>query len=286
MASRVVTSRAIVCAALATEPPSPELLDEKPHGRNEWLISPVMWRHLTAQVCYQLIVLFIVIYGAPQYISKFSLPPACNTYSAVDAYGLSIPAFNTSGAIAYNPEVSTTYSTQKARCYRGPCINLCCSTDSTNGVCVDNLVSQGGHYLPSELSVAVPSRAYQRRVFRSNEPELYSPPAAEKPVCARTSRVSKSGAQICAISRVRQNKANFCPAGQSNCERAEQFLQLDNRGNAQYDEDVKHMQEGFNSIVFNAFIFLQVWLETASLWPGDSAQPGIAHSSRHSPCLA
>ena len=38
-------------AALATENPNPELLDERPHGRNEPLISRTMWKHIIVQVC-------------------------------------------------------------------------------------------------------------------------------------------------------------------------------------------------------------------------------------------
>ena len=39
-----------VPAALATEEPTPELLDEKPHGRNEQLINGRMWKHILVQV--------------------------------------------------------------------------------------------------------------------------------------------------------------------------------------------------------------------------------------------
>jgi Ca2+-transporting ATPase len=36
--------------ALATEPPTQELLDEKPHGREAALITKCMWKHITLQV--------------------------------------------------------------------------------------------------------------------------------------------------------------------------------------------------------------------------------------------
>ena len=37
-------------SALATEDPTPDLLDRKPHGRNEPLISGKMWKQLITQV--------------------------------------------------------------------------------------------------------------------------------------------------------------------------------------------------------------------------------------------
>lgn len=62
--------------------------------------------------------------------------------------------------------------------------------------------------------------------------------------------------------RARRNTANFCPPGQSNCARAQQFVKLDNQGDTQYKADVAHAQRNYNSIVFNTFIFLQVNLTT------------------------
>ena len=49
--------------ALATESPSPELLKRKPYGRNKPLISPRMWAFLIGHILYQLIVLFVLVYG-------------------------------------------------------------------------------------------------------------------------------------------------------------------------------------------------------------------------------
>lgn len=113
-----------------------------------------MWRQIVGQGLYQCFVLFLIIYGAPQHIPGYSLPTACPTYSAVDANNVDISQLNvTGGALAYNPAVPApyaTYSEQKARCWRGPCVNLCCTTND-QGFCTDNLVSDGGHYQSSEL---------------------------------------------------------------------------------------------------------------------------------------
>lgn len=39
--------------ALATEPPIKSLLDKKPYGRDDSLITPRMWTHILAQAIYQ-----------------------------------------------------------------------------------------------------------------------------------------------------------------------------------------------------------------------------------------
>ena len=61
----------MACAALATEPPTPHLLEEKPHGRDEALISPAMWKHIFCQAFYQLFWLFLIVYGATKYIAPY-----------------------------------------------------------------------------------------------------------------------------------------------------------------------------------------------------------------------
>jgi len=50
--------------ALATEPPSDELLKRRPYGRTEYIITPIMWRNIICQALFQLTVLnFILFYG-------------------------------------------------------------------------------------------------------------------------------------------------------------------------------------------------------------------------------
>lgn len=48
--------------ALATEPPSEELLKRKPYGRTEYIITPIMWRNIIGQAVFQLIVLNIILF--------------------------------------------------------------------------------------------------------------------------------------------------------------------------------------------------------------------------------
>ena len=63
----------VCCAALATEPPTPGLLLEKPHGRDEALISPSMWKHIFCQGMYQLFWLFLVVYGATKVVGSYQV---------------------------------------------------------------------------------------------------------------------------------------------------------------------------------------------------------------------
>ena len=71
--------------------------------------------------------------------------------------------------------------------------------------------------------------------------------------------MNKWNEQLCKIERVRRRRSDFCPSGQGgNCARAEQFQKLDDQGNTQYVADVDHTQQDYSSVVFNAFIFMQV----------------------------
>ncbi|CAF4542577.1 unnamed protein product, partial [Rotaria magnacalcarata] len=56
--------------ALATEPPTEELLNRKPYGRTKSIISPLMLRNIIGQSLYQLAVMFIILY-AGQYFLGF-----------------------------------------------------------------------------------------------------------------------------------------------------------------------------------------------------------------------
>jgi Ca2+ transporting ATPase len=49
--------------ALATEPPSEDLLKEQPYGKNENIVNPVMWRNILGQAGYQLIILCLMLFA-------------------------------------------------------------------------------------------------------------------------------------------------------------------------------------------------------------------------------
>jgi len=61
--------------ALATEPPSEDLLERKPYGRNESLVTPVMWRNILGQAIYQIIVLIVLLFGGA---GIFNVPSGIN----------------------------------------------------------------------------------------------------------------------------------------------------------------------------------------------------------------
>ena len=48
--------------ALATEPPSMALLDQKPYSRQDNIVTPVMWRNIFGQALYQLAIFFCFLF--------------------------------------------------------------------------------------------------------------------------------------------------------------------------------------------------------------------------------
>lgn len=85
----VVGSFGTCHAALATEDPAPELLLNKPHGRNEPLINRLMWKHIFVQGVYQLFWLFLIFYGASTVINGFVLPSSCESFQVIDSHYIS-----------------------------------------------------------------------------------------------------------------------------------------------------------------------------------------------------
>jgi len=61
--------------ALATETPSNELLNRKPYGRNDNLITPMMWCFIVGQSIFQVIALFLLMFFGDIYfgVEKYSL---------------------------------------------------------------------------------------------------------------------------------------------------------------------------------------------------------------------
>ncbi|PSC72089.1 P-type ATPase [Micractinium conductrix] len=77
----------LAALALATEAPTPDLLEAKPHGRDEPLISHHMWRFIFSQGMYQCFWLFLIFYGMPAQLSAFYVPSACDWYKVNTAPG-------------------------------------------------------------------------------------------------------------------------------------------------------------------------------------------------------
>jgi len=57
--------------ALATEPPTDELLKRKPHDRNQYIISKMMKKHIIGQALYQFIVILALIFTADSWIPEY-----------------------------------------------------------------------------------------------------------------------------------------------------------------------------------------------------------------------
>lgn len=55
--------------ALATEPPTEELLNRKPYGRTKSIISPLMMRNIIGQALYQLVVMFVILYAGQHFLN-------------------------------------------------------------------------------------------------------------------------------------------------------------------------------------------------------------------------
>lgn len=68
--------------ALATEQPTNDLLDEKPHGREEPLISKKMWKHICIQGLYQLFWMLLLLYGLPVLLPKYRITTEDDYYNA------------------------------------------------------------------------------------------------------------------------------------------------------------------------------------------------------------
>ena len=55
----------LAALALATEPPSEELLYRMPYSRNERIITSQMWRFILVSALWEMIVLVIVLFRGP-----------------------------------------------------------------------------------------------------------------------------------------------------------------------------------------------------------------------------
>jgi hypothetical protein len=240
---------AMAALALATEAPTPALLREAPHGRTEALISRKMWKHIITQGLYQLFWLFLIIYGAPRVLpARYGLPPPAATYGAVDTSGIKglapllegvVPGGPWSPAAPAPPEVGPAGDKvpDAARCLKGPCLNTCC-TPAGPGVgagCADNLASpdgDGGLYLPGEV-----------------------------PLCYLKGGLDAKGRPTATFQHAKKHAAAFCGGSGTTCERATAFKALDTQATKQFHADTEAGRQKYNSIVFNAFIFMQLFNE-------------------------
>ena len=73
----------LAALALATEPPTDALLDRMPYGKNEYIISPIMMKHILGQAIFQIAILLTVVFAGEHFlfdvIGKRQLQPGKNT---------------------------------------------------------------------------------------------------------------------------------------------------------------------------------------------------------------
>lgn len=64
--------------ALSTEVPTPELLNRKPYGRTQPLISKTMFKNIFGQALYQLVVIFVLLFAGDEFINivEYSSEPS------------------------------------------------------------------------------------------------------------------------------------------------------------------------------------------------------------------
>jgi len=54
--------------ALATEPPSDEILNRQPYAKDNAIVTEVMWRNVFGHGIYQVIILMIIVFRGPGWL--------------------------------------------------------------------------------------------------------------------------------------------------------------------------------------------------------------------------
>ncbi len=57
--------------ALATEPPTVELLKRKPHSRDEYIVSSTMFKHIVGQSIFQFLVVVVLVFAGEYFIPEY-----------------------------------------------------------------------------------------------------------------------------------------------------------------------------------------------------------------------
>ena len=58
----------LAALALATEPPTDKLLNRKPHGRKDYIVSPIMLKHILGQSIYQTAIILTVVFAGEHFL--------------------------------------------------------------------------------------------------------------------------------------------------------------------------------------------------------------------------
>lgn len=80
--------------ALATEPPTLALLEQKPYSRADSIFTPVMWRNILGQVFYQILVFMLLLFAGRHFYDFASEEPNDNPRDHPIAKGQTIYGWN------------------------------------------------------------------------------------------------------------------------------------------------------------------------------------------------
>lgn len=64
----------LAALALATEPPREELLQRKPHKKDEYIITPIMIKHILGQSVFQSIILLVIVFSGEYFLFELFRP--------------------------------------------------------------------------------------------------------------------------------------------------------------------------------------------------------------------
>jgi len=71
--------------ALATEPPRRAMLYRKPHGKDDYMITKIMSKHILGQAVYQIAVIMVLIFAADFFVPEY-LTPSLGGFQCSDIY--------------------------------------------------------------------------------------------------------------------------------------------------------------------------------------------------------
>jgi len=104
--------------ALATEQPTKELLNRNPYGRNDSLITRIMWRNIIGQATFQLIIL-VLLYYFIHLISFFGLPSSKSDFTPTDHAIANTILFNTFVLCQLFNEINSRSLTNNLNIFKG-----------------------------------------------------------------------------------------------------------------------------------------------------------------------
>ena len=63
----------LAALALATEPPTEELLNRHPYKKTDYIISPVMFKHMIGQAIFQITVVMIFVFYGHNFLHDWTM---------------------------------------------------------------------------------------------------------------------------------------------------------------------------------------------------------------------